>query len=592
MGTMDEVSQIREKLDLVSFILEYLPLKKMGRNFTVLCPFHNEKTPSFVVSPERQIWHCFSCGKGGDAFTFLMEYENIEFREALRILAKKTGIELRESEFIKGQSSEKEKLYEINKLSLKFYSYILKNHKAGKTALDYLLEKRKLNKGAIDTFELGFAPNTQSGLSDYLQTKKKYKANDLLSAGLSIQKNGKLMDFFRNRIIFPLFDHRGNVSGFSARSLNETDMPKYINTKETLVYHKGSLFFGFNLSKEEIKQKQDAVIVEGEFDVISLFMAGIKNTIAIKGTALTEDQVNLLSRFTPKITLCLDQDEAGFEATKRSLSNIEKKGLTTNIIVLKDVKDPDEAVKKDPVVFKIALRQALNIYDYLISLYTTENINKGIEGKKRIIQNILPLLSNISNEIIKEHYIRKLSKNIDSSFEAIEREINKLQGKNEDKIIVPQKDKRSRREILEEYLIALIIQNPDKKEVLEENKDTFSKYKFEIPAFGKILDALEEYFDKNQNFDNLLFTNYLDSSLLKAFNVCFLYPIHKFETQQKWNEEIRKKSLEVLDLYVKQRVKEISDEIKKVEDKESEKAQKLQEEFSKLLLLLKRDLKV
>lgn len=592
MGTMDEVSQIREKIDLVSFISEYLPLKKMGRNFKANCPFHNEKTPSFVVSPERQIWHCFGCQKGGDAFTFLMDYENIDFGEALRTLAKKTGIELRESEFRKGQSSEKEKLYEINKLSLKFYNYILKNHKAGTSALEYLLEKRKLNKGVIDTFELGFAPNTQSALSDYLINKKKYTDKDLITAGISIQRNGKLMDFFKNRIIFPLLDHRGNVTGFSARALNDTDMPKYINTKETLVYHKGSMFFGFNLSKEEIKQKENAIVVEGEFDVISLFTAGIKNTVAIKGTALTEDQVNLLSRFTPKVTLCLDQDEAGFEATKRSLSLIEKKGLTTNIVILKDAKDPDEAVKKDPIAFKVALKESLNIYDYLISFYTTENINKGIEGKKQITQNLLPLLSQISNEIIKEHYIKKLSKNIDTSTEAIDREINKLQKSQEDKIIVPQQSKRSRREVLEEYLTALIIQNPKQKEILEDNKDTLLKYKFEIPSFGKIIEALSQYFAKNQNFDNRLFTNYLDSSLLKSFDVCFLYPLPKFETVEKWEEEIKKVSLELLSLYVKQRVKEISDEIKKVEDKESEKAQKLQEEFSNLLLLLKKDLKV
>ncbi len=585
MGTMDEVSKIREKIDIVSFISEYLPLKKMGRNFKVLCPFHSEKTPSFIVSPERQIWHCFSCSRGGDAFTFLMEYENIEFLEALRTLAKRTGIELRESDFRKGQSSQKEKLYELNRLSLKFYNYILKNHRAGKAALDYLLNTRKLNKAVIDTFSLGFAPNTQSGLSDYLINKKKYSPKDLINAGISIQKNGKLMDFFRNRIIFPLFDHRGNVCGFSARALNETDMPKYINTKETLVYHKGSLFFGFNLSKDEIKKVQDVLIVEGEFDVISLYITGIKNAVAIKGTALTDDQASLLSRFTPKVTLCFDQDSAGFEATKRSLANLEKKGLTTNIVVLKDAKDPDEAVKKDQNAFKKAVRESLNIYDFLISFYTTENINKGIEGKRQIITQILPLLSQISNEIIKEHYIKKLSKNIDSSFEAIEREIEKLSKQQEDKIVVAQKDKRSRREILEEYLLALIIQNPNQKQILEETKKTLSRYKFEIPAFGKILNALSLYFEQNQNFSNLLFTNYLDSPLLKSFDVCFLYPLPKFETVVKWEEEIQKVSWELLSLFVKQRAKEISDEIKTL-GKDSSKAQKLQEEFSSTLALL------
>ncbi len=586
MGTMDEVSQIREKLDLVSFILEYLPLKKMGRNFTVLCPFHSEKTPSFVVSPERQIWHCFSCSKGGDAYTFLMEYESIEFGEALRILAKKTGIELKQSEFRKGQSSLKEKLFEINKLSLKFYKYILLEHNAGKSARDYLLEKRKLNKGIIDTFDLGFSPNTQSSLSDYLVKKKGYKAQDLIDAGISIQRNGKLMDFFRNRIIFPLFDHRGNVSGFSGRSLNEADMPKYINTKETPVYHKGSLFFGLNLAKEEIKQKADVIIVEGEFDTISLFMEGIKNTVAIKGTALTEEQVNLISRFSPKVTLCLDQDEAGFEATKRSLLNLEKKGLTTNTIVLKDAKDPDEAIKKDPVSFKKALKEAVNIYDFLISYYLSQNPKDTIEGKKKITQNLLPLFSQISNEIIKEHYIKKLSTNLDTSIESINKEIEKIQKTTEEEIIPKSLDKRPRREILEEYLLSLIIQSPKQKETLEENKKILKDYKFEVPAFSKILESLVEYFTKNQNFDNRLFANYLDSSLHKSFDVCFLYPLPKLDTSEKWSMEVKKVSFELLNLYARQRLKEVTDEIKRQEDKESPKALKLKEEFSKVLALL------
>lgn len=592
MGTMDEVSKIREKIDLVAFISEFLPLKKMGRNFKANCPFHNEKSPSFVVSPERQIWHCFGCSKGGDAFTFLMEYENIEFPEALRILAKRTGIELNESSFKKGQTSEKEKIYEINALSLKFYNYILNSHKAGKVALSYLQDERKLNKGVLETFSLGFAPNTQNALSNYLQNKKKFSSKDLVAAGVSIQANGRLLDFFKNRIIFPLFDHRGNVTGFSGRALNDVDMPKYINTRETLAYHKGSMFFGFNLSKEEIKKQENAVIVEGEFDVISLFMAGVKNTVAIKGTALTEDQVNLLSRFTPKITLCLDQDEAGFEATKRSLPIIEKKGLTTHVIALKGVKDPDEAVKKDPIAFKVALNKSQNIYDFLVSYYADKNKEKGIEGKKQTIQNLLPLFSQISNEIIKEHYIKKLSKEIDTSVESIEKEISKIQKKEQEKIIVSQKDKRPRRETLEEYLLALIIQNPKQKEVLEVNKNKFANYKFETSSFKKIIDALGQYFSKNQNFDHNLFINYLDSSLLKSFDVCFLFPLPKFEADEKWDEEISKVTNELINLYVKQRVKEISEEINAIDDKESEGAIKLQEELSNLLLLIKKDIQV
>lgn len=591
---MDEVSQIREKTDIVSFISEFLTLKKMGRNFKTNCPFHNEKTPSFVISPERQIWHCFGCNKGGDVFTFLMEYENMEFPEALRVLAKKTGIELKESDYKKGQSFEKEKIFEINKLSLRFYNYILTKHKAGEKALDYLLTKRKLNKGIINTFELGFAPTSPTILSDYLVRKKKYLPRDLILAGVAIDRNGKLYDFFRNRIIFPLLDHRGNVTGFSGRSLNETDMPKYINTKETSVYHKGSMFFGLNLSKDEIKQKQDAIIVEGEFDVIALFMEGIINTVAIKGTALTEEQVNLLSRFTPKITLCLDQDTAGFEATKRSLGIIEKKGLTANIIVLEDAKDPDEALKNNPIVFKKALKENTNIYEYLINLYVLQNSQNSIEGKRKITDVLLPLLSQISNEIVKEHYLKKLSSDIDTSIDSLNKELDKFQKVKADEKIVPpvdgQKDKRPRREILEEYLLALIIQSHNPKFVIEENKEILFQYKFQTQSFAKIIEALLDYFEKNETLDNKKIVSYLSSELVKVFDFCYLYPLPKFISDEKYHQEIRKVSLELLNAYVKSRIAEISTQMQKNEqNNDSEKSDELKKEFSDLLSLLKKN---
>lgn len=588
MATMDEVSQIRDKVDLVSFISEYLPLKKMGRNFKANCPFHNEKSPSFVVSPERQIWHCFGCGKGGDVFTFLMEYENMEFPEALRILATRAGVQLKESDFKKGQSFEKEKIFEINKHALKFYNYILTSHKAGVKALDYLQTKRKLNKGIIDTFELGFAP-VGNVLSDYLIKKKNYKIKDLLNAGISFDRNGAAFDFFRNRIIFPLFDHRGNITGFSGRAMDDNEMPKYINTKETAVYHKGGIFFGLNMAKEDIKQKQDAIIVEGEFDAIALFMEGIKNAIAIKGTALTEDQVNLLSRFTPKVTLCLDQDSAGFEATKRSLVTLEKKGLTTNIIILKDAKDPDEALKKNPGAFKKALKESVSIYDFLIDYYVNSNNKNSMEGKKKITDNLLPLISNILNEIVKEHYVKKLSVSVDTSIDSINKELDKYQNKDkQDKVLDTQKNRKSRRELLEEYLLSLIIQNPNSKIILKENETTLLQYKFENLSFGKILEALFDYFKKNEKFDIKIFGEYLSSDLIKTYDYCYLYPLPKFLNDEKYLEEISKVSLELLNFYVKEKLNEISGLIAKKE-KQSQDVGDLRKEYNLLLSSLKQN---
>ena len=540
---MDQATEIREKIDIVSLISEYLPLKKAGRNFKTNCPFHNENTPSLVISPERQIWHCFGCGKGGDAFTFLMEYENMEFPEALRALAKKAGITLRETAFKSQEYSEKEKIFTINNQALKYYHYILTEHKIGNVALSYLLEKRKINKGIIDTFELGFAPSGGSALSDYLVKKKGYKNKDLLFAGISFERNGRLYDFFRGRIIFPLFDHRGNVTGFSARALDDNNQPKYLNTKETAVYHKGSMFFGLNGAREEIKQKQDAIIVEGEFDMISLFMEGIKNVVAIKGTALTENQVNLLARFTPKVTLCLDQDNAGFEATRRSLETIEKKGLTTAIIVTTEGKDPDEAIKKNPAGFKKAIKESVGVYDYLTEKFVSETDKDTAQGKKDITDNLLPLFANITNEVIKEHYLKKLSAILDISIASLLKEVEKLQKKDlEDKVIVPlKKSTKTERETAEEYALALILQSNDPKKAVEENKAFFEEYKFEIQALEKVLKQTFPFFEKRDKFNAELFSKSLSKELVPAFDTCYLFPLTKFIIDEsKYPQEISK----------------------------------------------------
>lgn len=589
MATMDQVSQIREKIDIVSFIQEFTPLKKLGRNFKANCPFHNEKTPSFVVSPERQIWHCFGCAKGGDVFTFLMEYENMEFPEALRVLAKRAGIELKESEFKASHASEREKIFSINKLALKFYNYILLNHSLAKTALSYLLGKRKINKGIIETFEIGFAPGSGSSLSEYLIKKKGYSRKDLIDAGISFESRGRLFDFFRGRIIFPLFDHRGNVVGFSGRSMDEeANPPKYINTKETEVYHKGSMFFGLNSAKEEIKSQQNAIIVEGEFDAISLYMEGVKNVVAIKGTALTEEQVALLSRFTPKVSLCLDQDSAGFEATKRSLAVLEKRGITTTIINIENGKDPDEAIKDNPSLVKKAIKNDVNVYEYLIEKFIKENNKNTVEGKKKITDNILPLLSQISNEIIKEHYLKKLSKELDITLESLSKEIEKIQkGKEEEKIVIAKKDKRGRRELLEEYLLALVLQEENSKELLEKIDGHLETYEFEIPSYGKIFERIQVYMKTHEKMDVKEISKALPSELLTSFDSCYLLPLPKFDTRLLLLEEVEKVIKDLREIFVKERIKKITGELN--EDLDDVKSEKLREEMKNLFLLLPKD---
>jgi DNA primase len=557
---MDQASQVREKIDIVALISEYIPLKKMGRNFTAICPFHQENSPSFVVSPERQIWHCFGCGKGGDAFTFLMEYENLEFIEALRILAKKTGVTLKNTG-TSYQASKKEGIYQLNNLTAEYYNYVLTKHKAGKTALEYLTEKRGLNEKLIKTFNIGYSPASGEDLTKFLIGKKKFSSQALMEAGLSFQKGPRVFDFFRGRIMFPLIDHRGNTVGFSGRNMNEGDYgPKYINTRDTLVYHKGSMFFGLNIAKEEIKKTGSTIVMEGEFDVISAYKEGIGNAVALKGTALTQDQALLLSRFAPKVALCLDSDDAGISAMKRSIPVLEKRGLTITVIKLSG-KDPDEEIRSNPVAFKKAIKSDVEVYDYLISKLIQENdISTGI-GKKKVADEILPLINLIQNEVVKEHYLKKLSEAIDTSADALEKQLDKKQEK-EKEDIAEKTLKTDRREMLEEYLLSLVAQAVNPPEMLTIAQDILIEYKFKLPSVGKIFAKLILAFQKNDKFDLKNVSLVLGQELLPAFDKCFLVPLPKFEDDAKYKDEVIKVAKDLRVIYLKDKIKEIGEKLK------------------------------
>ncbi|MDO8658393.1 MAG: DNA primase [Candidatus Levybacteria bacterium] len=590
---MDDVAKIRSKIDIVSLISEYIPLKKMGRNFKANCPFHSEKTPSFVVSPERQIWHCFGgCSKGGDCYTFLMEYENLEFPEALRILAKKAGIEIEKySGFKSGVSSKKENIYKLNRLAAQFYHYILISHNAGKKAEKYLLEKRGIKKEVIDTFMLGFAPGSGRSLVSYLIDKKGYKKEDLIDAGLAGYRNGRLFDFFINRLMFPLFDHRDNIVGFAGRIIDSSagSVSKYVNTRETLAYHKGDVFFGLNIAKDKIKKEDKVIIMEGEFDVISSFQAGITNVVAVKGTALTENQVNLISRFTQKVALCFDEDNAGQDAIKRSLSVLEKKGITTTIIV-SNGKDPDESIKEDEYLFKKAVKNDQNIYEFLLSKVLLNFDKKTATGKKKIGDEMLPVISQIENEIVKEHFLKKLSTELDTTYETLRRQIEKFNKKEADALVsISSRDKKPRKEILEEYLLSLIVQNENPKVVLETIKNIISDSMFEIPSTRKIFNCLLSYFENNDLFESKKFLELIPEELIPAFDIFFLKLLPKFIESEKYKEEVIKVANDLKTLFLKSKIREISSKIKSKEGPDqTDDLKALQEEFNSITSLLQK----
>lgn len=584
---MDDVDKVKSKLDIVEVIGERVQLKKAGRNFKANCPFHGEKTPSFVVSPERQIWHCFGCSKGGDLFTFLEQYENITFAEALRELANRAGVKLTVSAARTNKEKKRELIYSLNHLSAQFYNYLLLSHPAGKRALKYLTDERKLSIPLIKTFMLGFAPGNDA-LVKYLIGKKKYKEDDLLTAGLAFQRGRYVSDFFRDRIIFPIIDHRGNVVAFSGRGLTEETQPKYINTKETPVYIKGDTLFGLNLARDGIKSEGKVIIVEGEFDVVTAHKEGIANIVAVKGTALTENQIKLLKRFAPKFVFCFDTDPAGTEAQRRSIQMIEHEGITATVIIPPTGKDPDELLNENPVAFKKAAKNDKNVYDFIIESATSEFDSKTAEGKKSILSKTLPYLANIENQVIKEHYLRKLADSIDTSQDAVMQEADKLTRPSGAEPS-PQNSRAQlpRQEILEIYLLSLIFQSDSPRENLRKVRGILAGVPLSTPALEKVLINLEKFEVNDGAFSTRKFTEFLPSELHVPFDTAYLAPIPEFADNEHFGRELEKTAEQVRISSVKYKLTHLADLIRDAEkNKENEQLTKYQEQFNEYTKLL------
>ncbi len=583
---MDQLEEIKKRIDIVDFISHYINLKKAGRNFKAICPFHQEKTPSFIVSPERQIWHCFgACGEGGDIFGFLMKMENLDFAEAVKELAKKAGVKLTQ---FRPQAGEKRKQiwYEINHLTAEFYHYLLLNHPIGKKARDYILG-RGISKESLKLFRIGFSPQGWSDLQNFLIGKKRYLRSDLEKVGLVIRnESGRFYDRFRNRIIFPLKDHRGNVCGFAGRLLlSEAKEAKYVNTPETPLYHKSDLLYGLLESKESIKEKDEVILVEGELDVISSYQAGVKNAVAIKGSALSENQVKLLGRFTKRIIFALDQDLAGDQAARRGIEIADKEEMDIKVVELKKGKDPDEIAQKNPQLWQKLIKEAIPVYDYFInSALKRFNANTS-EGKRKVSQEIIPLLSKINNEVVQAHYARLLSEKLKVAEESISEEIERVEAKTLPSYeITPSLEeaveKKSRREKLEEYLFTLAFQS-GKWEFLKKRriKTLIKTHRLEC-----ILEALGEYFKKYKTKESAKLAKMLDPELVDAFDKFYLTDLGDFiEDEEKLNKEFEKSLNRLEELDLREKLNEISDKIKELE-KEEKISSKEQKKLDKLYL--------
>lgn len=488
MISRDFIEQLIFKCDIQDVMSSYTNIQKNGRHNKTLCPFHSEKTPSMVIYPETQSFYCFGCGAGGDVISFIMRYENVDYVEAINILAKRVGLEVPEI----GNDEEtriKALTLELNKKAARFFYKVLKSD-IGKDGYEYLSGNRQLSDKIINTFGLGFAPNSWDMLTKHLLNLGYQKA-DLISSGLVVKGNNSIYDQFRNRVIFPIIDLRGNIVAFGGRVLDDSK-PKYLNSSDTPVFKKSKNLFALNLAKKDIVDT--IILAEGYMDVISIYAAGFKNVVATLGTALTSEQARLISKYAKQVIIAYDSDSAGQAAIHRSLNILSEAALTTKVLDLKPAKDPDEYIKKYGAKrFEILISGAHNVIEYEMESILLKFDIKTPDGKIQFLKEAIKILSDIKNPIEREVYCSKVASLTDTTIETIKSQTNlminrniKAREKKEwDKIkspytykkdkINPEKVIFTRESLAEEGIIAFLFKYDEYDEYISNkiNKDYF-----------------------------------------------------------------------------------------------------------------------
>ncbi len=466
---MDAVEEVKSRLSIEDVIGEYVQLKRAGRNFRGLSPFNNEKTPSFMVSPEKQIWHDFSSNKGGNIFSFVMEMEGVDFKGALELLARKAGVDLQQYRGHKHDGPDKSRLVVALEVATRFYQVQLAGNNE---ALKYVIKDRGLKKQTVLAWRLGYSPNTGRALVDFLK-KQGFSDLEIRLAGLSAR--GGSNDMFRGRLMIPLQDPQGQVIGFTARQLNKDDFgPKYINTPQTALYDKSRHIFGLHLAKTAIREKKYAVVSEGNLDVISSHQAGVKQTVATAGTALTENHLKALTRFAGDIRLCFDSDRAGITATERAIGIASKLHVSLNIIDIKGGKDPDELIRKDPVLWHRAVEEYTYALDWLIMRQESQYDIVTAEGKRHFTDAVLPIVIGLDDPVEKDHYLNLIAKKAGVGRQALVDKLAKTKDASVSPItrrpkVAPTAQPKDMIELSksEDHLLCLVLMRPELKPFLE-----------------------------------------------------------------------------------------------------------------------------
>ncbi len=498
---MDEVAEVKSRLEITEVVGGYVPLKQAGRNLKAPCPFHQEKSASFMVSPEKGIYHCFGCGEGGDIFSFVMKMEGVDFRTCLEMLARKAGVELVAK---KGDNKEasrlRDRLYAAHELAVKYFqASLMQNPKA----LEYVVKKRKLTRETIRDFQIGYGPDSWNALTDFL-TKHGFTQQELLQGGLAGQKEGRntIYDLFRGRVMFTITDREGRPVGFTGRVIDDS-LPKYLNTPQTALYDKSQAIFGFALAREAIRAGDEVVLVEGNMDVVASHQAGVKAVVAASGTALTLEQLRTLSKLTKNIKLAFDADRAGLAATERAIELGQKLGLTLRMVEMPEgIKDADELIQQDVDAWKKAIDGAKYIVDYLFDRFAHDFDLDSAVGKRGYTDRLASTLRRLGDPVEQDHYVKLLAAKTGTSEEAVKAKLDKpdaivpgsgsaerdRSGDITRRAVVQSSGKPTARRIIEESLLAMALMDPLTRVAL----DDLEARDFTTPERQEVFEAIRQ----------------------------------------------------------------------------------------------------
>ncbi|MFC1655915.1 DNA primase [Patescibacteria group bacterium] len=463
----DIVSEIKSRLNIEDVVAQYVQLKPAGRNLKGLCPFHQEKTPSFMVSPEKELAYCFGCHKGGDMIAFVQEVEGIEFKEAVNILAEKCGLDLADyqmSSQSKHSKSEKEEIYEIHTKAAKFYSDLLWNTDDGKKVLGYL-RNRGMSDDSIREFNFGLSPDSFDKTHLEL-VKSGYSRKILALSGMAISKDtnsDKVYDRFRRRLMIPIYDSLGRIVGFGGRALKKDDEPKYLNSSDSPIYKKSDVMYGYNFAKDSIKKSSKVLLVEGYFDVIMSYQMGIKNVVATSGTALTVQQIKLLKRLTKDLIFCFDTDKAGIAAAKRGFALAQKEGVNVRVLSVPGAKDPADYIKDHGEEWNQIIENTVPFMEFALNDALERNDPTKLDGKKAIMNEMIEYLLILSSSLEQDFYIREIAQKIDAKevqiYDELKRAGESSSLKVRKKSVKTQEE--NKKFSLFDFILGLVYENPE-----------------------------------------------------------------------------------------------------------------------------------